>query len=94
MQEKVGFCKGLRKVVVVGEGEKKGLEWIKWGEKWEESGLEWLWDKGLAERKCRRKGGGRGWDGREMGVGKSGDGEWMGVGWNWKMGMISDCYQL
>ena len=29
-----------------------------------------------------------------MGVGKSGDGEWMGVGWNWKMGMISDCYQL
>ena len=29
-----------------------------------------------------------------MGVGKSGDGEWMGVGWNWKTGMISDCYQL
>lgn len=29
-----------------------------------------------------------------MGVGKSGDGEWMGVGWDWKMGMISDCDEL
>ena len=33
-KEKAGFCKGLRKVVVVGEGEKKGVEGIKGGEKW------------------------------------------------------------
>ena len=81
MQGKAGFCKGLRKVGVVGEGEKKGVEGVKWGEKWGEKGLEWLWDKGLTERKCRRK---RGIEGREVG-GERGD---------WKMGMISDCYQL
>lgn len=34
MQEKVGLCKGLGKVGVVREGEKKGLEGIKGGEKW------------------------------------------------------------
>ena len=55
------------------------MEGVKWGEKWGEKGLEWLWDKGLTERKCRRKRGIEGWNGR-MGVGKSGDGEWMGGG--------------
>lgn len=62
IQEKAGRDKGLGKVGVAGEGGNKGLEGVKWGEKWGESGLEWLWDKGLAERKCRRKRGIEGWD--------------------------------
>ena len=93
MQGKAGFCKGLGKVGVVGEGERRGLEGVKWGEKWGEKGLEWLWDKGLAERKCRRKRGiegeGGGWwkgDGKGWGV--------KGVKGDWKMGMISDCDEL
>lgn len=32
-KEKAGFCKGLRKVVVVGEGEKKGVGGGKRGRK-------------------------------------------------------------
>ena len=56
-----------------------------------------MWDKGLTERKCRRKRGIEGWDGGRWGLGRVG----MGSGWevkgvkgDWKMGMISDCYQL
>lgn len=55
IQEKVGLGKGLVGRGVAGEEEKKGLEGVKWGEKWGEKGLEWLWDKGLAERKCRKR---------------------------------------
>lgn len=77
MQEKVGLGKGLVERGVAGEEEKKGLEWIKGGEKWGESGLEWLWDKGLAERKCRRKRGKGGWDRGRWGLGRVG----MGSGW-------------
>lgn len=74
----MGLGKGLVGREVAGEEEKKGLEGIKVGEKWGESGLEWLWDKGLAERKCRRK---RDWEGgwREIGGGRVG----MGSGWEW-----------
>lgn len=73
MQGKAGFCKGLGKVGVAREGEKKGLEGIKEGEKWGERGLEWLWDKGLTERKCRRERWGEGWE--------EGDGGWEEWGW-------------
>lgn len=69
MQGKVGLGKGLVERGVAGEEEKKGLEGIKGGEKWGERGVKWLWDKGLTERKCRRKKrGGRG--------GIEGDGGW------------------
>lgn len=92
MQEKVGLGKGLVERGVAGEWEKEGLEGVKGGEKWGEKGLEWLWDKGLAERKCRRKKVRREGDGGRWGwIG----GRWDGMGWgNWEMGMISDCYQL
>ena len=53
------------------------MEGVKWGEKWGEKGLEWLWDKGLTERKCRRKRGIEGWDRGRWGLGRVG----MGSGW-------------
>lgn len=77
MQEKVGLGKGLVGRGVAGEEGKKGLEGIKGGEKWGEKGLEWLWDKGLTERKCRRKRWGEGWDRGRWGLGRVG----MGSGW-------------
>lgn len=71
-REKRGFARDWEKWGWRGKGKRRGLEGVKWGEKWGEKGLEWLWDKGLTERKCRRKRGIEGWEGDWGGMGGEG----------------------